>query len=193
MRINTLKCLFYFATSVSFARAFSLLENGSIRQLRRQILLMAPTQSEDFTSKDDRIANVPRRLFLLSTASSLLGSALFTLNVPSSQASEVRGPVELLRPATRIKLYIDDAIAICLEILKQEANNGIAATTASPKETLQPLAEFLLNNAPTNFITPDEEKLSKRYLEIDTSTAWQARRLKEREMRGAELGIDYTT
>jgi len=154
---------------------------------------MAPTESEDVTIKDERIGNVPRRRFLLSTASSLLGSALFTLNVPTSQASEVRGPVELLRPATRIKLYIDDAISICLCILKKEASTGVGATTVSRKESLQPLAEFLLNNAPTSYLTPDEEKLSKRYLEIDTSTAWQARRLKEREVKGAELGIDYTT
>lgn len=42
-------------------------------------------------------------------------------------------------------------------------------------------------------MTPEETRLSKQYLEIDTSSSWQAARLRERETRGAELGIDYTT
>jgi hypothetical protein len=58
--------------------------------------------------------------------------------------------------------------------------------------SLDPLAA-LFDHEPSSFLTREETKLSKRYLEIDTSTGWQAARLREREARGAEIGIDYTT
>jgi hypothetical protein len=100
-----------------------------------------------------------------------------------SQASDVRGPVELLRPATRVRLYIDQAIAIC---------RSIQAENSTDISSMEPLAQFF-GNEPTSFLTPEETKLSLRYLEIDTSSAWQSARLKEREARGAEIGVDYTT
>ena len=90
----------------------------------------------------------------------------------------------MLRPATRVKLYIDQAISICRAVKSQQSS--VEATS------FQPIADYLLEKEPV-FMTEEEERMSKRYLEIDTSSAWQAARLKEREARGAELGIDYTT
>jgi hypothetical protein len=100
-----------------------------------------------------------------------------------AQASEVRGPIELLRPATRVRRYIDQAITICL---------SIQAENSTDVSSLEPLAQYF-GNEPASFLTPEETKLSRRYLEIDTSSAWQSARLKEREERGAEIGVDYTT
>ena len=100
-----------------------------------------------------------------------------------AQASEVRGPVELLRPATRVRFYIDQAISICRSI--QEENSTVISST-------EPLAEFFANE-PESFLTPEERKLSTLYLDIDTGSAWQSARLREREARGAEIGVDYTT
>jgi hypothetical protein len=42
-------------------------------------------------------------------------------------------------------------------------------------------------------MTEQESKLAKRYLEIDTSSAWQRARRIERETMGSEIGIDYGT
>lgn len=106
-----------------------------------------------------------------------------TIMPPPAYASDVRGPVELLRPATRVKVYIQQAIDVCTEIQK----NG-----STDPSSLEPLAR-VFEKEPTTFMTTDETKLSKRYMEIDTSSAWQSARLKEREARGAEIGVDYTT
>ena len=108
------------------------------------------------------------------------GSALLVGSTTSQPAlaSQVRGPVELLRPATRVRLYIERAIQI-------------VSSTENNVDKLAALSEFLEQE--TSFLTPDEERLSRRYLEIDTSTAWERARRKEREAREAALGIDYTT
>jgi len=97
-----------------------------------------------------------------------------------AQASNVRGPPELLRPPTRVRLYIDRAVQLCESISEDAAG-------------LKHLQQFLVKEPV--FIKPgDEEKLSKLYLEIDTTTPWQQARLKEREVRGKEnYGVDYTT
>jgi hypothetical protein len=97
-------------------------------------------------------------------------------------ASDVRAPLELLLPATRVKVYIDQAVSLCLSF--RDSDDAIAAK-------LVPLKEFL-EQEPI-FTSSQEEKMSKRYLEIKTSSAWQQARLKEREAQGAEMGIDYTT
>lgn len=129
--------------------------------------------------------NNNRRSLLTSTIlAPLLTLAATATNPSPAQASGVRGPIELLRPATRVKLYIDSAISICQTIKSDKANLNEAS--------LKPIVEYLLEQEPS-FMAPEEEKLSKRYLEIDTSSAWQAARLKEREAKGADIGIDYTT
>lgn len=117
-----------------------------------------------------------RRAFLLSGVAVPL---CVTCGPRVAQCSEVRGPVELLRPATRLKLYLNRAISICED---SKSSNG----------SLYRLADYLMTEEPM-FITPEEEQLARRYMEIDTSTAWEAARLKEREARGAEMGIDYAT
>jgi len=133
-------------------------------------------QCQDFTDSQRRslFQQVPS-LFLSLAATGLSSSA--------ADATEVRGPIELLRPAVRVRNYIEEAIETC-HYLKQQNSSTV--------DSLNPLVE-LFGQEPSSFMTPEEEKLSKRYLEIDTSSAWQIARLKEREARGAELGIDYTT
>jgi hypothetical protein len=103
---------------------------------------------------------------------------------PSYAASEVRAPIELLLPATRVKRYIDQATGLCQSLNKNVNDKALA-------DDLLHLKHFLEEEP--MFMTEEEEKLSKRYLEIKTSAAWQQARLKEREARGAEMGIDYTT
>jgi hypothetical protein len=106
----------------------------------------------------------------------------------STSTTAARGPIELLRPATRVRLYIDSAIDMCRTI--KESLLLETLTKAEIKTKLQPLSEFLLPER--SFILPDESKLAKMYLEIDTTTPWQAARLQERVQRGKERGIDYT-
>ncbi len=128
-----------------------------------------------------------RRLFLQSATSFIsilpLAGAFWSSRSTQAQASEVRGPIELLRPATRARLYVDTAVDICRSIQNENMTN-----ISSYDQLVQHF-----DSEPTSFLTPQEMKLSKRYLEIDTSSAWQSARLKDRETRGAELGVDYTT
>ena len=126
----------------------------------------------------------PRRVFFQqSTGAFLLSLASWASFQQRTEAADVRGPVELLRPATRVRLYIDQAINLCTEIQKS-SNMSVSS--------LDPLNDFF-DHEPSSFMTLEETKLSQRYLEIDTSSGWQSARLKEREARGAEIGIDYTT
>lgn len=121
-----------------------------------------------------------RRSFLVSGTAfctSILSSA------SNAAASDVRAPLELLLPATRVKLYIDEAVGLCQSIIASEDSSQVSKLA---------LLKDLLDNEPS-FITENERKLSKRYLEIKTTDAWQNARRKERELRGAEMGIDYTT
>ena len=115
---------------------------------------------------------------LLSVTIGALGGA--AVNPTEAVASEVRAPIELLHPATRVKLYIDEAV----KTANQKAK--------TPSDTLRALSQFFAGPPPV-FMTADEMRLSRRYLEIDTSSAWQNARRKEFEARGAERGIDYTT
>eukprot|EP00980_Cylindrotheca_fusiformis_P009473 scaffold2070_cov105-Cylindrotheca_fusiformis.AAC.4 len=105
---------------------------------------------------------------------------------PAFATSDVRAPLELLLPATRVKVYIDQAVTLCRMLREGSSDNDDGLATR-----LDRLKDFL-DHEPS-FLTPAEEKLSKRYLEIKTTEAWQKARLKEREAKGAELGIDYTT
>jgi len=114
-----------------------------------------------------------RRLVLTSSLSSLV-----VLNGSQKvDASDVRAPPELLRPPTRVRRYIDEAVILCQTITEDSSG-------------LERLQQFLDRDS---FIKPDEEKAARLYLEIDTTTPWQQARLKDREARGKENGIDYTT
>lgn len=115
-------------------------------------------------------------------ASACLSLTAITIPASPAEASEVRAPTELLRPATRVKLYIDDVFELCQSI-KTESDQTAAL------ESLKKVFDKEL----ATFMTPEEEKLSKMYMEIDSSTAWQKARLKELEAMGAERGVDYTT
>ena len=110
-------------------------------------------------------------------------------SLKSKTLAAARGPVELLRPATRVRMYIDSAIEMCRDIKKSATEENL--TKRDIREKYQPLAEYFLPER--SFIMPDEVKLSRTYLEIDTTTPWQAARLQERVERGKERGIDYTT
>ena len=103
--------------------------------------------------------------------------------------STARGPVELLRPATRVRMYIDSAIEICNGIKEDAAKDDL--TKAGIRTKYKPLSDLLL--AERSFILPDELKLSRTYLEIDTTTPWNNARLKEQVERGKERGVDYDT
>lgn len=137
-------------------------------------------------SRRQLFSAIPQQLAVASVA---LSTCTFSPQDASALASGARGPVELLRPATRVKLYILQAIEICEGIKKKQQGGGNDADAAS---LLEPLVLYF-QNEPETFLSEDEFQLSRRYLEIDTSSAWQAARLKEREERGKEIGIDYTT
>ena len=129
-----------------------------------------------------------RRSFL-AQSTGLLGALLMasTATPPAALASEVRAPLEVLRPATRVRLYLEQLISLCQDAVK--------ASTNSQDKTIvfKPLADLLLGPDPV-FLQPGiEESLSRRYLEIDTSKAWQAARLKDRERKGAERGVAVGT
>ena len=140
------------------------------RRIVRHHCLPRMNQYKDFENGTDSSRRV-----LVGTS---LLSLLFQQLPPSvaHAASQVRAPLELLRPATRVRLFIDEAITLPI------TNDPLG---------LDRLREYLDN--PPVFMTAEEEKRSKLYLEIDTSTAWQQARRKEREARGREAGIDYTT
>lgn len=136
-----------------------------------------------------------RRRFFKQTVDTVFVSLLsWSLSRQPSQATDVRGPVELLRPATRVRLYIARAVDLCLENQKQSGNIIAEDTpTASSVTTSLDALAYLFEHEPTSFMTMEEIKLSQRFMKIDTSSGWQSARLKEREARGAEIGVDYTT
>jgi hypothetical protein len=142
--------------------------------------LKAAGEQDETLIRADTTSTSRRSLVMLSAAS-LFSSLVASSSQPVS-ASDVRGPMELLRPATRVKLYIDHAIDLC-----QAAPKGTLLASS-----LEPLADFFAHE-PSTFMTAEEANLSRRYQEIDTTSAWQAARRKEREERGKEYGIDYTT
>jgi hypothetical protein len=149
------------------------------------------TQTSLKAAKEQNETHVPddtsRRSVVMFPATSLLASGLIAWSSPQPvSASDVRGPIELLRPPTRVKLYIDNAIDLCQSSAK--TTTGDSNKLAS----LQKLGDFFAHE-PTTFMTAEETKLSRRYLEIDTSSAWQAARRKEREEKGKAYGVDYTT
>jgi hypothetical protein len=101
-------------------------------------------------------------------------------------ASEVRAPIECLLPATRVKLYVDEMVSLCTALLVSTGSrNGL---NASDLDTFE---KRLLN--PPVFIKTDEASIAQTYRKIKTQNAWNKARRSEREQRGAELGIDYTT
>lgn len=162
--------------------------------------------NDDISSNEQRASCINRRSLLLASSSQLCYGTLFGLNTPTwaeegplvvsgsfaASPSAVRGPLELLRPATRARLFIDRAVATCQSVQSALDTTDTKLSVANTNEMLQPIREVLLQE-PESFMTPDEMILSKRYLKIDTSSGWQEARRKEREARGAEQGIDYTT
>lgn len=130
----------------------------------------------DDTSLLSSDVNWMRRIVLKSSLSSLIFSVMGSQK--AAHASNVRAPPELLRPPTRVRLFIDEAVELCQSITEDSSG-------------LERLKQFL-DNEPV-FMKPDEEKSSRLYLEIDTTTPWQQARLKDLEARGKENGIDYTT
>jgi hypothetical protein len=105
-------------------------------------------------------------------------------------ASEVRAPIECLLPATRVKLYIDEMVSLCTALLVSTGSgngNDNDLSAASPGRF-----EMLLFNPPV-FLKTDEASIAQSYRKIKTQNAWNKARRSEREQRGAELGIDYTT
>lgn len=164
---------------------------GSSFQTRRR----RPTRM----SSDDTIANYAgckdnaRRSLLIKSLVAASVGTLPLINSPNhASASEVRGPVELLRPATRIRLYIDQAVEICQSIKAEAASSASYNNRSVPtSKVLEPLHGFFQQEP--NFMTEEESRLANRYLDIGTSAAWQSARRKERETMGAEMGIDYTT
>jgi hypothetical protein len=153
-------------------------------------------------TSEHTLSNIPewndntRRSLLVKSliaTSTLVFTSPFTIPTESANAAEVRGPIELLRPATRIRLYIDQAVQVC-DSIKARSNinsTGKDDSMRTATEILEPLNEFF-QQEPT-FLTEQESRLATRYLEIDTSSAWQKARRIERETKGSEIGIDYTT
>lgn len=141
------------------------------------------------------LGTTPRRLFFQQSACICFVSILsWSSTRQPARAADVRGPVELLRPATRVRLYIAQAVDLCREIQKQRSGNLVVddLATTSTSVSLDALTNFF-EHEPTSFMTMEETKLSQRFMEIDTSSGWQSARLREREQRGAEIGVDYTT
>mmetsp|Transcript_10623 Transcript_10623/g.25660 ORF Transcript_10623/g.25660 Transcript_10623/m.25660 type:complete len:165 (-) Transcript_10623:541-1035(-) len=115
--------------------------------------------SNDYLTED----SLKRRSFLLLSCATLC----VTLSSSASNAgaaADVRAPsIELRLPAIRVKLYIDQVVELCKRLKASEST--------SLSSSLAPLKD-LLENEPT-FMTEKEQKLSKRYLEIKTTAAWQ--------------------
>jgi hypothetical protein len=132
-------------------------------------------------SDADTSISQQRRKFLSNTCTAI--SVLF-LQPFSSVAAQVRPTSkELLLPPTRVKFFIDKAAAICQS----------AVQSNDPKRGLVRLQQFLQNEEPSSFMTQEEKKQANQYLEIDTTTPWQRARVRDREERGKESGVDYNT
>jgi hypothetical protein len=91
-----------------------------------------------------------------------------------------------LLPATRVKLYIDEMVSLCTALLVSTRNSNDLNASALDR------FEKLLFNPPV-FIKADEASVAQTYRKIKTQNAWNKARRSEREQRGSELGIDYTT
>ena len=180
--------LLVLATSVqptngfSWVRTWKTSSHLNVHTKLRQAIKIQSLRDDD-VSLQACLSSSPRRTFFQLSGAFLLSLSSWSSFNQITQAADVRGPVELLRPATRVRLYIDHAVRLCTEI--QNSNNVSVSS-------LDPLSDYF-DHEPPSFMTPDESKLSRRYLEIDTSSGWQSARLKEREARAAEIGIDYTT
>jgi len=130
--------------------------------------------------------SIDRRSFFVSSSlsiSALLFTALSPAQAAQAAPSDVRAPIELLLPATRVKMYIDRTIDVCNRI-----SNG------DKTAALEDLKKLLLSEEdPQQFMTSEEIGKSKQYLEINTLDSWNKARQSEREAKGASIGIDYTT
>ena len=167
------KCLVWFILMAHSCFAFNL-NDGNRRHFSRLPAARLHSDSATPAPEEKNIGDLKtRRSFLSGAFATLLLPAVVSTMLPAPvRASDVRAPLELLRPATRTKLFIDQAIDILLA-----SNDG---RKGSGK--LERLKSFF--DAEPIFMTPEEEKLSKRYLEINTSRAWQKARTKELEEIG---------
>ena len=144
-------------------------------QKQSQAITKSPVVHEHDGAPLDRSR---RQAIIASVASFGIGA---WLPLPG-HASEVRAPIECLLPATRVKLYIDEMVSLCTE---SRNGNDLSASA------LDRLEKLLFN--PPVFIKTDEASVAQTYRKIKTQNAWNKARRSEREQRGAELGIDYTT
>jgi hypothetical protein len=130
-----------------------------------------------------------RQAIVASVASVSFGIGIgvwFPLPGPAS-ASEVRAPIECLLPATRVKLYIDEMVSLCTALLVSTSTDNDSSTATLDK------LEKLLFHPPVFIKTTAEASIAQTYRKNKTQNAWNKARRSEREQRGAELGIDYTT
>lgn len=181
VKMRTTKVIFYGSLAVSSSLAFDSHHRPQVHRLPSSVALSQSEIEGQKAKSSTSLGDKSRRAFVSRAVAAVFLPTVSTIFPSFVQASDVRAPLELLRPATRIKIFIDQAIDILL--LPNDDKTG--------SEKLERLQKFF--DSQPNFMTPEEEKLSKRYLEINTSTAWQEARRKEREARGAELGIDYST
>jgi hypothetical protein len=151
--------------------AFQQAAKSTTRKARSSVLLGAMAKPPTAT----RNQSLDRRSFFVSSAAVLLMAGS---SPPAAHASDVRAPIELLLPATRVKLYIDKTIDVC---------ESFPADKAALEELKRLLQE------PQQFMTSEEVAKSKQYLEINTLDPWNKARQTERENKGASMGIDYTT
>jgi hypothetical protein len=107
-------------------------------------------------------------------------------------ASEVRASIECLLPATRVKLYIDEMVSLCTALLVVLVSSTDSSKDATASSAALDSFEKLLFNPPV-FLKADEASVAQTYRKNKTQNAWNKARRSEREQRGAELGIDYTT
>lgn len=131
---------------------------------------------QDTATPTPSFSSINRRSFFVSSV-----AAALLIKASPAEASEVRAPIELLLPATRVKLYIDKTIEVCKRI-------------PNDKNAIEDLKFLILSDEPQqHFMTSDEVVKSKQYLEINTLDPWNKARQTERENKGAAMGIDYTT
>jgi hypothetical protein len=133
-----------------------------------------------------------RQAIVASVASVSFGIGIgtwFPMPGPAS-ASEVRAPIECLLPATRVKVYIDEMVSLCTALLVSTPTS--TDNDLSTKSALDRL-EKLLFHPPVFIKTTAEASIAQTYRRNKTQNAWNKARRSEREQRGAELGIDYTT
>jgi hypothetical protein len=91
-----------------------------------------------------------------------------------AETRKPHAPLENLLPAMRVKLLIDDAVDTAEQIVRLHKQG--AASLEKPT-LISKLKDSLL--APQQFMTKQDAKKAKRYLEIDTMDAWKEKRRKE--------------